>query len=89
MLKKTHQEWRLKFAKFHQTWTVKDFKRVLWSDKTKINQIGSDGKAYVWKKREEQLSDWTITPTVKHGGGNNLMVWGLYGIEWGGKVNRG
>ena len=25
------------------------------------------------------LSDRTTTPTVKHGGGNNLMVWGCMG----------
>ena len=47
MLKKTHQERRLEFAKYHQNWTVEDFKRVLPSDETKINQIGSDGKTYI------------------------------------------
>ena len=44
------------------------------SDETKINQIGSDGKMYIWKERGEQLSDRTTAPTVKYGGGNNLMV---------------
>ncbi len=65
---------RLKFTRDHENWTVEDWKRVLWSDKTKINRIGSDGKVYVWKKRGEAPSDHTTTPTVKHGGGNNLMV---------------
>ena len=59
---------------------MEDFKWVLWSDETKTNQIGSDGKMYIWKERGEQLSDWTTAPTVKHGGGNNLMVWG--GMGW-------
>ena len=86
MLKKTHQERRLEFAKYHQNWTVEDFKRVLWSDETKINRIGSDGKTYIWKERGEQLSDWTTTPTVKHGGGNNLMVWGCMGWNGVGKL---
>jgi len=81
MLKLTHRQRRLKFACFHQNWTVEDWKRVLWSDETKINRIGSDGKVYVWKQWGEPLSDWTTTPTVKHGGGNNLMVWGCMG--WG------
>ena len=52
---------------------------MLWSDETKINRIGSDGKMYVWKTRGEPLSDCTTTPTVKHGGGNNLMVWDCMG----------
>jgi Transposase len=37
MLKKTHRQKRLEFAHYHENWTVEDFKRVLWSDETKIN----------------------------------------------------
>jgi hypothetical protein len=72
----------LKWALEHANWTVEDFKRILWTDETKINRIGSDGKVYVWKKRGEAVSDRTTTPTVKHGGGNNLMVWGC--MDWNG-----
>jgi len=82
LLKKTHRQARLKFAQYHANWTVEDWKRILWSDETKINRIGSDGRVYTWKKRGEPLSDRTTTPTVKHGGGNNLMVWGCMG--WNG-----
>ena len=32
---------------------------VLWSDETKINRIGSDGKVYMWKTRGEP---YLITP---------------------------
>ena len=59
---------------------------MLWSDETKINHIGSDGKVYVWKQWGEPLSDHTTTPTVKHGGGNNLMVWGCMGWYGVGKL---
>jgi transposase len=82
LLKKAHRQNRLKFAQYHANWTVEDWKRVLWSDETKINRIGSDGRVYTWKKRGEALSDRTTSPTVKHGGGNNLMVWGCMG--WNG-----
>jgi len=44
MLKASHHQHRLKFARDHENWTVEDWKRVLWSDKTEINWIGSDGK---------------------------------------------
>ena len=50
MLKLIHCQKRLKFARYHENWTVEDWKRVLWSDETKINCIGSDGKVYVWKQ---------------------------------------
>jgi transposase len=79
MLKASHRQQRLKFARDHENWTVEDWKRVLWSDETKINRIGSDGRVVVWKRRGEPPSDRTTTPTVKHGGGNNLMVWGCMG----------
>jgi hypothetical protein len=46
LLKKCHQADRLKFAKYHENWTVEDWKRVLWLDETKINRIGSDGRVY-------------------------------------------
>ena len=86
LLKKVHRVQRLKFAQYHQNWTVEDWKRVLWSDETKINRIGSDGKVYTWKRNGEPLSDRTTTPTVKHGGGNNLMVWGCMGWNGVGKL---
>ena len=37
MLKLTHRQRRLKFAQYHENWTVEDWKRILWSDETKIN----------------------------------------------------
>ncbi len=86
MLKGSHHERRLQFAQYHRNWTVEDWKRVLWTDETKINRIGSDGKVYVWKQQGEPVSDQTTTPTVKHGGGNNLMVWGCMGWNGVGKL---
>jgi transposase len=50
MLKGSHCERHLQFAQYHRNWTVEDWKRVLWTDETKINRIGSDGKVYVWKQ---------------------------------------
>ena len=80
-LKKEHRRARLAFARKYEHWTVEDWKRVVWSDETKINRIGSDGRTYVWKRVGEPLSDRLTTPTVKHGGGS-MMVWGCMG--WNG-----
>ena len=78
----------LKFAKYHENWTVEDWKRVLWSDETKINRIGSDRRVYIWKKRGKALLDRTTTSTIKHGEGNNLMVWGCMGWNGVGKLTE-
>lgn len=80
-LSKKHRRARLAFALKYQEWTVEDWKRVIWSDETKINRFGSDGKQYVWKKKGQPLLEREVAPTVKHGGGN-IMVWGCMG--WNG-----
>ena len=48
---------------------------VVWSDETKINHLGSDGRKGVWKKPGEGLSDRLVQGTQKFGNGS-LMVWG-------------
>jgi len=58
----------------------------LWTDETKVNRIQSDGRVYTWKEKGEGLSDRTTTPTVKHGGDNNIMVWGCIGWNGVGKL---
>jgi hypothetical protein len=75
LLKPQHKRACLDFAFTHKDWTVEDWKRVVWSDETKINRMGSDGRKWVWKKEGEGLSERLVQGTVKHGGGS-LMMWG-------------
>lgn len=75
LLSQRHRKERLDFAISHQDWTIEDWKKVVWSDETKINRLGSDGRKWVWKKAGEGLSDRTVEGTVKFGGGC-IMVWG-------------
>lgn len=75
LLSQRHHKARLEFAIRHKDWTVDDWRKVVWSDETKINRLGSDGREWCWKSRGEALSNRTCNPTVKHGGGS-LMVWG-------------
>jgi transposase len=81
LLSVNHRKRRLSFALKYQHWTVEDWKRVIWSDETKINRIGSDGQEYVWKRKGEGLITREVKGTVKFGGGS-LMVWGCIG--WNG-----
>jgi DDE superfamily endonuclease/Transposase len=66
---------RLEFANLHKDWTVDDWKRVIWSDETKINRFCSDGRAWAWIFDGQKLQPHHVKQTVKHGGGS-LMVWG-------------
>ena len=65
------------FAIAHKDWTVEDWKRVIWSDETKINRFGSDGRKWGWKKPGESLSDRLVEGKLKFGGGS-LMMWGCF-----------
>jgi len=75
LLTKRHRKARTDFSLAHKDWTVEDWKRVVWSDETKINHLGSYGRKWVWKKAGEGLTDRLVEGTVKFGGGN-LMLWG-------------
>lgn len=44
-------------------------------DESKYNIFGSDGRALVWRKKNEELNPKNTRKTVKHGGGG-VMVWG-------------
>ena len=43
-LSEKHRKQRMDFALAHQDWTVENWKKVVWSDETKINRMGSDGR---------------------------------------------
>jgi transposase len=81
LLTARHKKARLEFAKKYRHFTEDDWKRVIWSDESKINRISSDGLKYVWidsnkppKVNAADIDPALITPTVKHGGGS-IMVW--------------
>ena len=56
---------------------MEDWKRVIWSDKTKINCLRLDGCKWVWKRPGEGLSNRLVERTVKFEGG--------FGGAWFGK----
>jgi transposase len=75
-----HVRERMDFALRHQHWSVEDWKRVIWSDETKINRLGSDGHQWTWKGPGGGLSERHVQGTVKFGGGS-LMIWGCMTAE--------
>jgi transposase len=82
-----HRKQRMHFAERHRHWTVEDWKRVIYSDETKINRLGSDGREWVWKRPGEGLSDCMVKSTLKYGGGS-IMLWGCMLWEGAGYATR-
>ncbi|EIE77996.1 hypothetical protein RO3G_09955 [Rhizopus delemar RA 99-880] len=81
LLKKCHMEARLKWAKAHKNWTEDDWRRIVLSDKTKINVWGSDGCKYFWKRPGDKLQPHHLDLTVK-GGAGSVLLWGC--MTWDG-----
>src|SRR3954452_23564530 len=47
LLTTVHRKQQLVFALKHKEWTLEDWQKVIWSDETKINRLGSDGKQWI------------------------------------------
>jgi transposase len=75
LLTATHKRKRLEFALTHKNWTVDDWKRVIFSDETKISQFDNNSRKIVWTKSRKEINPQLIVPTVQ-GGGLNIMAWG-------------
>ena len=89
LLSAKHCKARLDYAIAHKDWTVEDWKRVVWSDETKVNHLGSDGCKWVWKRPGERLSDRLVEVTVKFGEGS-VMIWGCMtweGVGYAAKID--
>lgn len=72
---------RKDFVEKHKNWVgeegSKKWHNILWSDESKINLHGPDGKSYVRRPKNTALSPKYTMKTVKHGGGN-IMIWGCF-----------
>ncbi|CAB4401305.1 unnamed protein product [Rhizophagus irregularis] len=69
-----HKKARYEFAKKYKHWSIDDWKKVVWSDESKFNVFGSDGREYCWKKKGKPLKDQHVKGTIKFGGGG-VFVW--------------
>lgn len=65
---------RLSWAKQHVSWTMDQWNSVIFSDESKFNLYGSDGKQYVRRRKNEAFHPDCISPTVKFPAGQ--MIWG-------------
>lgn len=78
---------RYEFAQKYRSWTVEDWKRVNFSDETKVNRFGSDGAVWTWIAPDGIERDHNLQHLYKHGGGS-LMVWGCFSYKGVGYMAR-
>lgn len=82
-----HKRQRVEWAKRVRNWTRENWRKVLFSDETKMNVCGSDGIRYTWKKRGAVDREHNIEKTRRFGGGS-VMVWGVFGFSGVGNACR-
>src|SRR5690606_37853739 len=66
----------LDFARKHQNWTVQQWKRVMFSDKARINLQGVGGREWVYKPKGNRQYTNRIIKKTKNFNGGGFMVWG-------------
>jgi hypothetical protein len=69
-----HRAKRMEFVRRYEHWAIDDWKRVVFSDGSKINRMGSDGVLWVWQNPRSGQQERLFSETPKHGGGS-IMVW--------------
>lgn len=66
---------RIQFARDHKNKDNSFWDQVMFTDESKYNIFGCDGKGKIWRKSNEEMKIKNLCATVKHGGGS-VMVWG-------------
>ncbi|KAG1191140.1 hypothetical protein G6F70_009341 [Rhizopus microsporus] len=78
---------RLQFARKYKHWTVDDWRHVVFSDETKVNRLGSNGKQWTWIQEGRPLQDHNVNHVYKHGGGS-IFLWSCFTAKGSGYITE-
>ncbi len=87
LLQDWHKKARVRFADEHQDKDIAFWRRVFWTDETRIKLFGHNDQRYVWRKKGEAFHPNSIIPTVKHGG-DSIMLWGSFARNGTGALQK-
>ena len=87
LISKKNKAARLTYAEAHVLWSDNDWDKVYFSDESKFNLVGSDGRQFVRRVTGNRLNPKCVKKSVKFGGGS-VMVWGMFSSEGVGPLLR-
>ena len=67
---------RIDFVRFHKDHDASYWRRMLFSDESKFNRLGSDGRQYVRRRKDKEFNPRCTVSTLQ-GGGGSVLVWGV------------
>jgi hypothetical protein len=67
---------RLAWAKDKKDWEI-EWENIIWSDESRFEVFGGDGKRYVWRNPQEKYNPKCLIPTFKSGQ-ESVMIWGCF-----------
>lgn len=79
-ISKDNQKKRLAWAKRHRHLTKEDWRKWGFSDETRVNMWGSDGKSFYWTDRPTELMPHQTEAQVQ-GDGGGVVFWGMISAE--------
>ena len=65
---------RLAWAKKHQSWTIEQWREVIWTDESRFCISFGDKGPKVWRQKGEEFLPSCLKTAIKHPG--SYMVWG-------------
>ena len=77
LLTDTQKENRLNWCLERQTWSIRKWGNVIWSDESRFAVFNNDGPNRVWRVPGTRFEQENLIPTVKHNSGS-IMVWSCF-----------
>lgn len=84
-ISKKNRKKRLEFAREHVNKPQEFWDKFVFTDESKFNIFGNDGRIRVWRNPKDGLNPKYTQKTVKHNGGG-VMVWGCMAANGVGKL---
>ncbi|GFX67704.1 HTH_Tnp_Tc3_2 domain-containing protein [Trichonephila clavipes] len=77
LLNACQQAARLAWTREHGDWSVEDWKRVTWSDDTRIRLLNADGRLKIWRQAHEAM-DLACQFGIVQGHCDSIIVWDVF-----------
>lgn len=87
LISKKNKIARIQWARDHQSWSLTDWSKVIYSDECKFDLFGSYCIKWIRRPKGQRNNIQYQIPTVKHGGGS-VMVWGCFTASGVGPIVR-